>query len=390
MCLPTNVLYVLYVLSTNTIRVCAIALSLLDEMSALRPARHRLTEISNADSEADDQPAAPVERKHHVDNVPHATPSLSHRMKNDSSVLALALSDAHLFAGTQAGAILVYCLDTYERLAVIEAHKGSVLDLCLCQEEGLLFSSAADRITNAWDLKTFDRVYSLYSTYDTGDVFCVAYSARLKTVYLGAQNTSIQWYDLKEKDQRPKPQPDNHPLMREDPFFDSRGPGGVRTPRPAHHHIHPRHAKGGQVLEIDNASITHFAHYGYVYCMMLARGILPDSPDQEALISAGGDGAINIWRLEEKNGGGIELLFKLDDGREEGQSILSMALDGSFLYSGRSGGEVNVWDLETRQIVRSIKAHREDVLSICIGGGYLFTAAVTGYVRVRISLNSQT
>jgi di- and tripeptidase len=50
--------------------------------------------------------------------------------------------------------------------------------------------------------------------------------------------------------------------------------------------------------------------------------------------------------------------------------------------SGRTGGEVNVWDLETRQLVRSLKAHRDDVLSICIGGGYMFSAAVTGYVRV--------
>lgn len=357
-------------------------------MSALGLSRQRLTALSYADSETDDQQTSdPVVRNgsHNGIELQHALPTLSHRMKNDSSILALALSDDHLFAGTQSGEILIYSLDTYERVAVIEAHKGSVLDLCLCREEGLLFSSAADRITNVWDLTTFERVYSLYSTYDTGDVFCVAYSARLRTVYLGAQNTSIQWYDLKEKDRRPKPRPHDHPLLREDPFFDSRGPGGVRTPRPAHLGTQPKHAKGGQVLEIDKDSIRHFAHYGYVYCMMIAKGVIPDSAAEEALISAGGDGAINIWRLSSAPGGGIELILKLDDGREEGQSVLSLALDGSFLYSGRSGGEVNVWDLETRQLVRTIKAHREDVLSICIGGGYLFSAAITGYVRVGMS-----
>lgn len=357
-------------------------------MSALSLTRQRLTALANADSETDDQqPAGPIAR--HADSskeleLQHSLPSLSHRMKNDSSILTLALSDDHLFAGTQNGEILVYCLDSYERIAVIEAHKGSVLDLCISQEEGLLFSSAADRITNVWDLTTFERVYSLYSTYDTGDVFCVAYSSRLRTVYLGAQNTAIQWYDLKEKDRRPKPRPDDHPLLREDPFFDSRGPGGIRTPRPANDDVRPKHAKGGQVLEIDKNSIKHFAHYGYVYCMLVASGVMPENAGEEVLISAGGDGSVNIWRLESAQGGGIELIYKLDDGREEGQSILSLALDGSFLYSGRSGGEVNVWDLETRQLVRSIKAHRDDVLSICIGGGYLFSAAVTGYVRVSI------
>ncbi|GAB7349314.1 hypothetical protein MBLNU459_g8453t2 [Dothideomycetes sp. NU459] len=365
-------------------------------MSPLGLNTHALTATSHAGSETDEQYfSAPSSRRsrplseqqqqhqhqHQHQHQQHALPTLSHRMRNDSSILALAISKHRVFAGTQAGEILVYSLDGYERIAVVEAHKGSVLDLCLCEEEGLLLSSAADRITNVWDLHTFERVYSLYSKYDTGDIFCVAYSSRLRTVYLGAQNTSIQWYDLKEKDCRPKPRPDDHPLLREDPFFDSRGPGGVRTPRPADLDVQPRHAKGGQVLEIDQDNIHHFAHFGYVYCMLLAKGVAPETSEEEVLISAGGDGIINIWRLDPTRGGAVELIYKLEDGREEGQSILSLALDGTFLYSGRTGGEVNVWDLETRQLVRSLKAHRDDVLSIAIGGGYMFSAAVTGYVR---------
>lgn len=42
----------------------------------------------------------------------------------------------------------VYSLDTYERQRVIHAHKGSVLGLCLSQDQKLLFSSAADPIVN--------------------------------------------------------------------------------------------------------------------------------------------------------------------------------------------------------------------------------------------------
>ena len=48
------------------------------------------------------------------------------------------------------------------------------------------------KLAQVWCTTSFDRLYSLYSTYDVGDVFCVVYSARLQTVYLGAQNTSIQ------------------------------------------------------------------------------------------------------------------------------------------------------------------------------------------------------
>jgi len=362
-------------------------------MSRLSIAKHILTEDSYAGSETDDPhgavPPAPPLRQKASKDVDGVVPLLAHRLRHSTSILTIALSDDRIYAGTQAGEILVYALDTYERIAVIQGHRGSVLGFCLCEDEGLLFSTAGDRITNAWSTKTFERTYCLYSKYDVGDVFCVSYSARLKTVYLGAQNTSIQWYDLKEKDHRPRPKPRDHPSLRQDPFFDSSGPGGIRTPRPTEDEVRPEHARGGQALEIDKDNIHHYAHYGYVYCMMLVRDIIPKLPGEEVLISAGGDGAINIWQLDQSRGGAIRLLFTLDDGREEGHSILSMALDGTFLYSGRAGGEVNVWDLETRQLVRSLKAHRDDVMSICVGGGLLFSASVTGYVRVGLTFVAQ-
>ncbi|KAK4968100.1 hypothetical protein LTR66_000527 [Elasticomyces elasticus] len=324
---------------------------------------------------------SPSRRPSPVSEAPGTAPTLSHRIKHDKSILAVVLSDDYIFAGTEGGEILVYGLTTYEQVKIIEGHKGSVLGLCLSQDQRLLFSSAGDRITNVWNTSDFRRAYCLYSTYDIGDVFCVSHSPSLNTVYLGAQNTTIQWYDLNEKDRRPRPRPGDHPQFREDPFFDSSGPGGIRTPRPADAETQSRDAVGGQVLEIDKDNIQHYAHFGYVYCMLLATGVIPDTNGSEALISGGGDGVINIWTLDGKRGGAIDHLYKLDDDREEGHSILSIALDGTFLYSGRTGGEINVWDLETRQLVRSLKAHRDDVLSITIGGGFTFSAAVTGFVR---------
>jgi len=114
--------------------------------------------------------------------------------------------------------------------------------------------------------------------------------------------------------------------------------------------------------------------------MLLVRGIFDSG--NECLISGGGDGNIKIWALNKQHGGAIRELHQLDDGREEGESVLSLALDGTFLYSGRVDGEINVWDLETQQLVRSLKAHTDDVLSLCVGGGFLFGAGTTGVIEV--------
>lgn len=185
---------------------------------------------------------------------------------------------------------------------------------------------------------------------------------------------------MNEKDRRPKPTPILHPWLREDRFFDSLGPGGVRTPRPESVKDHPTHAEGGQDLEIDKSHIRQYAHYGYVYCMVLAKG-LRDDPKEEILISGGGDGAIKLWTIGGEDGT-ISELHKLDDGRDEGDSVLSLVLDGTFLYAGRINGEVNVWDLETRQLVRNLRTKTEDVLALSLGGGHLFCAGVSGTVDV--------
>jgi len=193
---------------------------------------------------------------------------------------------------------------------------------------------------------------------------------------------------LNEKDRRPKPTPILHPWFREDRFFDSLGPGGVRTPRPEYVKDHPTHAEGGQDLEIDKSHIRQYAHFGYVYCMVLAKG-LRDDPKEEILISGGGDGAIKLWTIGGEQGA-ISELHKLDDGRDEGESVLSLVLDGTFLYAGRINGEVNVWDLETRQLVRNLKTKTEDVLALSLGGGYLFCAGVSGIVDVSLSISIST
>ena len=119
-------------------------------------------------------------------------PGLFHKIKDQSSILALLVSESKIFAGTQSGDLLVWSLETFSLLANVHAHRGSILCLCLSTDGKQLFSSAGDAIVNVWCTSSLSRQYSIYSKYDVGDVFCVAYSTSLQTVYLGAQNTSIQ------------------------------------------------------------------------------------------------------------------------------------------------------------------------------------------------------
>lgn len=94
------------------------------------------------------------------------SPVLFHKIQNQPSILALLVSDSKLYAGTQNGDLLVcylmrpghdiegadkakvWSLETYELLSTVNAHRGSLLCLCLSADKELLFSSAGDAIVN--------------------------------------------------------------------------------------------------------------------------------------------------------------------------------------------------------------------------------------------------
>ena len=306
-----------------------------------------------------------------------ARPELTHHLQNDSSILSLAVSERLIFAGTQDGDIVVWSLTSFELLLRIPAHTRAVLCLFLSPDRKLLFSSAGDAIVNVWCPDTLKRMCHIYSTYDVGDVFSVAYSEQFETVYLGAQNTSIQWVSLKDSGSRPTPNPDRHPDRRNHRFFDSVQAGGTSTPRPQ---PSQKGINDGEILEIDKAHMRHYAHFGYVYCMLMVRGVsrLVDS-DEDMLISGGGDGTIKLWKL---SCDGIQEVAVL--GNDDAESVLSMAVDGSFLYGSKLAGVVELWDLDTKQKVRVIRAHKGDVMTLQMGWGYLWSAGASGFARVSL------
>ncbi|KAI1403959.1 glutathione degradosome [Hypoxylon fuscum] len=314
---------------------------------------------------------------------PHTTPQLHHNLKHDNSVLALVVGNDSIYAGTQNGEIVVWLLGTFQKVHHIQAHKRSVMCLFLSDDGSLLISSASDSIVNVWCPRSMTRLYEIYSTNDSfGDIFSVSYSSQHETVYYGAQNTSIQWVSLKDPSRRVSHDSASHPDRRNHRFFDSRAVGGTSTPRPTdeRYDLIPR---SHTVLETDKRANKMFAHFGYVYCMLMTKGTTAyTEPDEEVLISGGGDGTIKVWKLGGREIGpdgyenGIEEIMVL--GEEDAISVMSLSVDGSFLYSGRLGGMIELWDLDTKQKLRAIKAHKGDVMALQMGWGYLWSASRAG------------
>ncbi|OIW25413.1 glutathione degradosome [Coniochaeta ligniaria NRRL 30616] len=332
-------------------------------------------------------PSLPCDSIEDVEDCPSTNPDQIHELKHDSSVLALAVSDDYIFAGTHNGEIAVWSLSSFELVQTIQAHKRTVLCLFLSTsgESPLLFSSAGDAVISVWDPKTFKRLYEIYSTFDVGDMFSVAYSAQNETVYMGAQNASIQWVSLKDPKRRVMHDSEKHPDRRYHRFFDSKAVGGTSTPRRNDDRwsLIPR---SQAVLEVQTGAIRQFAHFGYVYSMLVAKGptVLVD-PEEEVLISGGGDGTIKLWKLscdsyEDEDGeatdGDIQEIMVL--GEDDAESVLSLAIDGSFLYAGKLHGAIELWDMDTKQKLRVIKAHIGDIMTLQMSWGLLWSAAAGG------------
>jgi di- and tripeptidase len=132
-------------------------------------------------------------------------------------------------------------------------------------------------------------------------------------------------------------------------------------------------------METRKEDIIQYAHYGYVHCMLLATGLLQDDSGKEILISGGGDGTIKLWGATANTKVPLKELHTLENGDN---SVLTMAMEGMFLYAGKLDGEIDVWDLDTRQLIRTVKAYNADVLSISVSNGLIFTGGADGVAKI--------
>ncbi|KAK0707847.1 hypothetical protein B0H67DRAFT_497087 [Lasiosphaeris hirsuta] len=319
------------------------------------------------------------------DGCPDNAPEQLQELRHDGSVLAIAVSDEYIFSGTSNGEIAVWSLGTYQLVQTIQAHKHSILCLFLTEDRKYLFSSACEPIISVWCPKTFNRLYEIYSTYDVGDVFSVAYSAQRGTVYFGTQTQDIQWACLNDPSIQVSQDSTSHPDKRQHRFFDSHAVGGTSTPRRTEEHyaLIPR---AQTVLEVDSGAVRQYAHYGWIFCMKIAKGpsVLVDV-DEEVLVSGGGDGTIKLWKLSDEGpeyGGGERVVGDIEElmvlGEDDSESVMSLEIDGSFLYAGKLGGIIELWDIDTKQKLRVIKAHDGNVNTVRMSFGLLWSASTGG------------
>ncbi|KAK9367272.1 hypothetical protein V1509DRAFT_626807 [Lipomyces kononenkoae] len=298
-------------------------------------------------------------------------PKLVHRWQQSTSILSLAASDRYIFAGTGGNEIQVFDTDTYQKVDTLTGHGGSVLCLYVSTSKSLLFSGASDSILKVWDTDSLQELYTIYSVFDIGDIFAVLYSEILKTVFFGSQNASIQWCDMTTIDKHASLDKSGLPSNRFSKFFNSSGPGGKVSPCPKETKL----AVPKSLIELPYHNIVPYAHFGYVYCMQIYQPPVhtPLGIGEEYVLSGGGDGNVNLWAMRN---GTLESIRKLPNST----SVLCMTVIDTFLYCGLTGGVINIWDLDAFQMIKSVQAHKDDVLSIGSFGNCVFSGS-EGYVR---------
>jgi di- and tripeptidase len=121
-----------------------------------------------------------------------------------------------------------------------------------------------------------------------------------------------------------------------------------------------------------------FAHAGYIYSMLLVKGLFHHSPDDEVLITCAGDGSVKLWGLDSLPEG----LLELDKFKNEDLSALSMAYSDGFLYVGMSDGKAMVCNLDSRQILQILDVKCADVGAVQVVDGHLLCGTNGGYVKV--------
>ncbi|KAI9031822.1 WD40-repeat-containing domain protein [Phycomyces nitens] len=293
--------------------------------------------------------------------------------EDENSVLSLAASQRYLFSGSQSSKIHVWDLQNFTLVAILEGHRGSVLGLSISKDQKWLFSCSGDGTIRVWDTGTLKCTYSIVSCHDVGDVFSIVYSEKSNTLFFGSQNTSIQWYSFDDPQTRGSTTgvpilpitPRNSQKLK---FFE--GSGMLKDENL------DNFDKDVIKCVVREKNVHLNAHDGYVYCLLYSTEV--PNIDGEVIISGSGDGDVKIWVIAE---GTLKYLHTLAGNSDKGVLSLALSEDG-YLFCGVQGGDVQIWDLETYQMIRSVMAHSDDVLAVALKGPGLVSASADGTIKI--------
>ncbi|PPR07112.1 hypothetical protein CVT24_010948 [Panaeolus cyanescens] len=334
-----------------------------------------------------------------------SSPLLVHSLSESSrsSVLSLAASDNYIFSGTQNQDISVWDKKTFRLKHTLRGHTGSVLALEFAKDKDWLLSSSGDSTIRVWCTKTLQPLYVIdpYMENCAGDLFSLAWSSALQTLYVGCQNTSLQWFNFLET----VTSSDSSSIADNVPSSSS--PGGAVTPLVQTRRVHkffdsyPQHERKPADLNANNNATRHgrgtpdsdnisdsssqtynlsipsvnvidSAHYGYIYCMAILNH---DGPAVQ-LATGSGDESVKLWDCSNVT---PQLLheFHCNQG-----AILTLVARDDTIYAGCQDGYVKVLDLETKTLVRTIIVHEGiDIISMTMLGTDLYTCSENGWVN---------
>ncbi|KAI0271199.1 Zn-dependent exopeptidase [Russula aff. rugulosa BPL654] len=321
-------------------------------------------------------------------NLHAVAPSLIHTLsQEENSILSVATGDDHIYSGSQNQSISVWDNQTYTLQTQLRGHTGSVLALEYASEKHWLFSSSGDSSVRVWDTKKLTPLYVINPFLDTdsGDLFSLAWSPTLSTIFVGCQNTSLQWYNFRDSVN----QAVNTPSQRS---------SGTSTPRLAHKFFnsYPRSQRRSPDLESSNGinkflqsrmamsipaqNVIDSAHYGYVYCMVLLpstrQGATSTAQKDVVLATGSGDETVKVWKCLPN---GLELLTTIECTHG---AVLSLVTREDLLYAGCQDGYVRVWDMQTKTFIRTIIVQENvDILSLSILGSDLYVCSADGQVK---------
>lgn len=167
-------------------------------------------------------------------------------------------------------------------------------------------------------------------------------------------------------------------MSRKHRFFDSLGPGGSDTPRPP---CSFASTFTGQLVTFKRDHYRAYAHSSYVYCMLLAQALHHHDGGEEVLITGGGDGTIKIWSLDNLETTGLVPIHKF---KNASGSVLSLAHYGIFLYAGLAGGQVQVYNMDSQQLVQKINVGSHDVTTLQVLDGVAVCGTSNGFLKVSL------
>ena len=138
----------------------------------------------------------------------------------------------------------------------------------------------------------------------------------------------------------------------------------------------------GHKIMLQSEQYKAYAHNGYVYSMLLAKGLFLHDGEEEVLITAGGGGDIKLWKIDSLLNAGLVQLFQF---KNRGYSALSLAYSGTFLYAGLSEGTAHVYNLSSCQLVQRLNIGTADVSQIQVNQGLICCGTSDGWIKVGIT-----